>query len=90
MNAAQIHCELYMVVHGQNVISKRTARQWFKMIKDAQTNVHDDSEVVGRPSVIVQSVAQNFVKDGFSQFQKFLHEFPQPYALFSMGLSQLG
>jgi transposase len=38
-----MHCGLRM--------SEGTVRQWFKMFKDGQTNVHDE-EQSGRPSVV--------------------------------------
>jgi hypothetical protein len=54
------HNEL-CVVYGQNVMSEETVRQWYRMFKDGQTNVHDE-ERSGWPSVVgddlVQSVDQ--------------------------------
>jgi hypothetical protein len=40
MGAAEIHCELCTVVYGQKVMSEGTERQWYKMYKAGQTNVH--------------------------------------------------
>jgi hypothetical protein len=40
MSAVVVHCELCMV-YGQNVISEKTVRRWFRMFKDGQTNIHD-------------------------------------------------
>jgi hypothetical protein len=37
MSAAEIHCEL-CVVYSQNVMSKGTIRQWYKMFKDGRVN----------------------------------------------------
>jgi hypothetical protein len=41
MGPAEIHCELCMVVCDQNVMSERTVRQWCRMFKDGQTNIHN-------------------------------------------------
>jgi hypothetical protein len=30
------------VVYGQNVMSEGTVRQWCRMFKDGETNVHDE------------------------------------------------
>jgi hypothetical protein len=60
LNAAEIHHEL-CAVYSQNVMSDGTVRQWCRMFKDGQTNVHDE-EKSGLPSVVnddlVQSVDQ--------------------------------
>jgi hypothetical protein len=50
MSAMEIHCEL-CAVHGQNVMSEGTVRQWCKMFKDGKTNVHDERQS-DRPSVV--------------------------------------
>jgi hypothetical protein len=42
MSYVEIHCELCMAVCGQNVISKGTVKQWYRMFKDWRTNVHDE------------------------------------------------
>jgi hypothetical protein len=59
MSAAEIHREL-CVVYDQNM-SEGNVRQWRRMFKDEQTNVHNE-ERSGRPSVasadLVQSVNQ--------------------------------
>jgi hypothetical protein len=34
MNAVEIHRELCMAVHGQNIISEGTVKQWCRMFKD--------------------------------------------------------
>jgi hypothetical protein len=36
-----IHRELCMV-YGQNIMSEGTVRQWYRMFKDGQINVHDE------------------------------------------------
>jgi hypothetical protein len=41
MSAIEIHHEL-CAVYGQNVMSEGTVRQWFRMFKDGQRNVHDE------------------------------------------------
>jgi hypothetical protein len=48
LSTAEIHHEL-CVVYGQNVLSVGTARQWCRMCRDGQTEVHDD-ELSGRLS----------------------------------------
>jgi hypothetical protein len=40
MSAVEIHCK-FCVVYGQNIMSERTVRQWCRMFRDGQTNVHD-------------------------------------------------
>jgi hypothetical protein len=61
MNAAGIHRELCAATYGQNVMSKGTVGQWYRMFKDGRTNVHDE-ERSALPSVLsydrVQSVDQ--------------------------------
>jgi transposase len=49
MSAAEIHREL-CAVYGQNVTSEGTVRQWYRMYKNGQTNVHDE-ERSGRPTI---------------------------------------
>jgi hypothetical protein len=62
MNAAEIHSELCMAVYGQNVISERTIRQWYRMFKDGRQIFTMKSKVVSRPDIVsddtVQSVDQ--------------------------------
>jgi hypothetical protein len=42
-SAAEIHREL-CAVYGQNVMNEGTVRQWCRMFKDEQTNVHDEEQ----------------------------------------------
>jgi hypothetical protein len=48
-SAADVHGEL-CAVYGQIVSSEGTARQWCRMFKDGQTNVHDE-ELSGRSAI---------------------------------------
>jgi hypothetical protein len=57
ISAAQIHHEL-CTVYGQNVTIEGTARQWCKMFKDGQTNVHDKEQRVW-PSVVSDDLVQS-------------------------------
>jgi hypothetical protein len=41
ISAAEIHCEL-CTLYNQNVMRKGTVRQWRRMFKDGQTNVHNE------------------------------------------------
>ncbi|PNF24433.1 hypothetical protein B7P43_G09680 [Cryptotermes secundus] len=50
-SAVEIHYEL-CTIYSQNVVSEGTVRQWCRMFKDGQTNVHDE-ERGGRPSVVM-------------------------------------
>jgi hypothetical protein len=74
MRAAEIHRELCLSVYGQNVVSEGTVRQWCRMFKDGQTNVHDEQSdwlsVVS--DGLVRSVDQKFVKDGTLHFRTFV------------------
>jgi hypothetical protein len=90
--AAEIHRELY-AVEGQNITREGILRQWWEIFKDMR-KMYTSSEVVGRPSVVidglVQSVDQQSVKDGSLQFQNFRMNFHKFHILFSTRLSQLG
>jgi hypothetical protein len=44
--------------YGQNVMSERTVRQWCRMFKDGQTDVHNE-ERSGWPSVVSDDLFQN-------------------------------
>jgi predicted transcriptional regulator len=50
MSAVEIHCELCLV-YSQNVMSEGTVRQWCRIFKDGQTNVHNEEQSV-QPSVM--------------------------------------
>jgi hypothetical protein len=41
MSAVEMYHEL-CVVEGQNVMIEETVRQWCRMFKDGQTNIHND------------------------------------------------
>jgi hypothetical protein len=41
VSTVEIHREL-CVDYSQNVMTERTVRQWCRMFKDGQTNVHDE------------------------------------------------
>jgi hypothetical protein len=62
---------------GQNVVSEGTVRQWCRMFKHGQTNVHDE-EQSGRQAICSDWWScsncwpKKFVKDGTSQFQNFV------------------
>jgi hypothetical protein len=79
LSAAGIHRELY-AVYGRNVMSEGTIRQWCRMFKDGQTNVHDE-ERSGRPSVVsddlVQSVDQKISERRRFTISELSCEFPQ-------------
>jgi hypothetical protein len=42
LSAAEIHRVLHAAVYSQNVMSEGTVRQWCRMFKDGQTDVHDE------------------------------------------------
>jgi hypothetical protein len=50
MSAEEIYCEL-CVIYSQNVMSEGTVRQWCRMLKVGQTNVHSAEQSV-QPSVM--------------------------------------
>jgi hypothetical protein len=79
MNTAEIHCEL-CVVYGQNIMSEGTVRQWCRMFRDGQTNVHNE-EGSGWLSVVsddlVQSVDQKICERWRFTVLELLCEFPQ-------------
>jgi hypothetical protein len=62
-------------VYGQNVMSEGTVRQWCRMFKDGQTNVHDE-ERSGWPSVVgddlVESVGQKICETALHDFRIFV------------------
>jgi hypothetical protein len=74
-------------------MSEGTVRQWCRMFKDGQTDVHNE-ERSGRPSVVsddlVQSIDKKFVKDDASQFQNFRVNFHKFHTLFCTRLPQSG
>jgi hypothetical protein len=41
MSVAEIHCELCMA-YGKNIMSEGTVRQWCRMFKGGQTNIHNE------------------------------------------------
>jgi hypothetical protein len=43
LSAAEIHHEL-CTVYGQNVMSEGTVRQWCRVFRDGQTNVHNEEQ----------------------------------------------
>jgi hypothetical protein len=90
VSAVEMHHELCMV-YNQNVTSDGTVRQWRRMFKDGQTNVHDEKQS-GQPSAASASCSKccpkKNVKDGASQLQNFCVNFHKCYTLLSMGLSQ--
>jgi hypothetical protein len=57
MSAAEIHCEL-CAVYGQNVMTEGTIRQWCRMLKDGQTNFHDEQQS-GQPSTLRDNLVQS-------------------------------
>jgi transposase len=57
MSAAEIHHES-CVIYSQNVMSEKTVRQWWRMFKDEQTNVHDE-EQSGQPSAVSDDLVQS-------------------------------
>jgi hypothetical protein len=46
MSAVEIHNEL-CAVYGQTVMSDGTVRQWCRIFKDGQTNVHNEEQMFG-------------------------------------------
>jgi hypothetical protein len=72
MIAAEIYRELYAAVYGRNAMNEATVRQWWRMFKDGQTNVHDQ-ERSGQPSVVtddlVQIVDKNLWKTALHNFR---------------------
>jgi hypothetical protein len=54
---AEIRCEL-CAAYGQNVMNEGTVRQWCRMFKDGQTDVHNE-ERNGRPSVVSDDLVQS-------------------------------
>jgi hypothetical protein len=79
MSAAKIHYELF-TIYDQNVMSEGTVRQWCRMFKYGQTDVHN-KEQSGRPTAVsndlVQSVDQKICERWRLIISEFLCEFPQ-------------
>jgi TusA-related sulfurtransferase len=69
LNTAEIRNEL-CVIYDQNIMSKETIRQWCKMFKDVQTNVHNE-ERSGQPSVVIDDFVQNVDQKNFN-FRTFI------------------
>jgi hypothetical protein len=40
-------------------MNEGAVRQWCRMVRDRRTNVHDESEEVGRPSVVIDNLIRN-------------------------------
>jgi hypothetical protein len=57
MSVVEIYCEL-CAVYEQNVTSEGIMREWHRMFKDGQTNVHDERRS-GWPSVVSDSFVQS-------------------------------
>jgi hypothetical protein len=74
---------------SQNVMSEGTVRQWCRMFKDGQTNVHNE-ERSGQPSVrsddLVQSVYQKICKRQRSTVSELSCEFPHISCTVSYGI----
>jgi hypothetical protein len=66
MSAMEIHHEL-CAIYGQNVRNEGTVRQWCRMFKVGQTNVHDEQrsgQTICSECALVQSVGiKKTVKD---------------------------
>jgi transposase len=79
MSATEILPQL-CAVHGYNVMSEGTVRQWCRMFKDGEKNVHDE-ERSGQPSVmsdgLVQSVDQKIYERRRFTILELPCEFPQ-------------
>jgi hypothetical protein len=79
MSAAEIHHELH-TVYGQNVMSEGTLKTVCRMLKEGQTDVHDE-ERSGLPSVVsddlVQSVDQKICERRWFTISELSCEFPQ-------------
>jgi hypothetical protein len=79
-SVAEIYYELCLAVYGQNVMSEGTAKQWCRMLKDWQTNVHDEVQS-SWPSVVnddlVQSVEQKICERQHFTRAVLSCEFPQ-------------
>jgi hypothetical protein len=77
-SAVEIHYES-CVVYRQNVMHEETVRQWCRMFKDGQTNVHDEQQS-GQPSVVsdnlVWSVDQKICERWPFTISELLCEFP--------------
>jgi hypothetical protein len=58
VSAKEIHREL-CTVHGQNVVSKGTVRQWCIIFKDGRQMFTMKGKVVGRPSVVSDDLVQS-------------------------------
>jgi hypothetical protein len=70
-----------------------SARQWCRMFKDGQTNVHNVEQSVQPPVVcddLIQSVNQKSAKDGSSKHQNFHVNFHIFHILFTTRITQLG
>jgi hypothetical protein len=57
MDTAEIHREL-CTVNSKNVMSEGSVRQWCRVYKDGQTNVHDEERNC-RPYVVSDDIFQN-------------------------------
>jgi hypothetical protein len=75
MSAVEIRREL-CVVYGQNVKSKGTVRQWCRIFKDGQTNVHK-YERTGWPSVVSDDLVQSVCERRCFTISELSCQFPQ-------------
>jgi hypothetical protein len=66
------------VVYSQNVMSEGTLKQWCRIFKDGQTNVHDEEQ--SKPIVcddIVQNVDQKICEGWLFTISEISLEYPQ-------------
>jgi hypothetical protein len=58
------------MVYSQTVMNEGTVKQWCRIFKDSQINVHNEEQSVMSDN-LVQNVEQKVVKKGTLQFQNF-------------------
>jgi hypothetical protein len=80
MRAEKIHYELCAVC-GRNLMMEETVRRCGRLFKHRRTNIHDEEEVVNRPSTVsddlVQSVDQKVRERRRFTISELSCEFPQ-------------
>jgi hypothetical protein len=71
--------DLYFTCMCENIMSEGTVRQWCRMFKDGQTDVHDEewSDRLAIYSELVQSVDQKICERCHFTISELSYEFPQ-------------
>jgi hypothetical protein len=76
----EIHGELY-VLYNQNVMREGVVRQWCRMFKDGQTNVHNEERSGHLSNDLVRSVDQKLYERWCFTISELSCEFPHIYTV---------